>query len=92
MNLSRNMMKAAPALYGLSDKQIAKLPQLPQAFKGARSVSFTWGVGSADEPLYAAAVGAIRVDDSAAFMSNYEKDMKRYSEASRASIVPSCNP
>jgi hypothetical protein len=90
--MAADMIKAMPNLYDLSPEQVAKMPQHFAAAKYVKSVAMMMGIPKENEPLYAAMVGAVRVDDSAAYMAAYEKDMKNYGEFLKGSHSPMLRP
>ncbi len=89
MQLSFNLMKNMPQLYGLSEEQIEKMSKeaKPQ-FKGLHSMSMVLGVGKSDEPLYANMLGLMRVDNAQEFMDGYEKYFQKYNELIKDSKSP----
>jgi hypothetical protein len=81
MKFSFNIMKSMPDLYGLSEEQVKKISETSgQLFNGVHGASFMLGAGPSDEPVYSKFIGMMQADNSQAFMANYEKYLKQYSE------------
>ena len=79
MKWSIGMMKVRAKLYGISEEQADKLSELwtsMQSMKEVRSFSMMLGAGEEGGTLFSNAIGVMRVDDAAAFMAAYEKDLR----------------
>jgi hypothetical protein len=93
MKFSFNMMKSMPDLYGLSEEQVNKMSETSgQLFKGIRGVLFMLGVGQSSEPIYSKFIGVMQVDNSRAFMANYEKYLEKYGELIKDAHSPILQP
>ena len=82
-----------PDLYGLSEEQVNKMSEMSmQSLKGIRGASFMLGVSRGSEPMYSKFIGVMQVENSQAFMANYEKYLQQYGElikdAHRAILQP----
>ena len=81
MQMSVDMMKLMPDLYGIDPKQADELVGLSaDSFKGMKSMSLLMGVGEANDPLYSNMVGVVKVGDAAKFTENYLKYIKALNE------------
>jgi tetratricopeptide (TPR) repeat protein len=93
MKFSFNIMKSMPDLYGLSEEQVNKMSETSsQYFKGIRGASFMLGVSQSTEPIYSKFIGVMRVDNSQAFMANYEKYLQQYGELIKDAHSPILQP
>ena len=93
MKFSIGLMKKMPGVYGLKEEQLDKLSQSgAKMMQGVHSISAVLGVGSENEPLFSQAIGIMRVDNAQAFMANYEKQGKFYSELVKGGTSPLMAP
>jgi hypothetical protein len=82
LEMSGNMMKAVPQIYGMTPKQVDKMMELSKkTLKGFRGMSFLLGVGRPGDPLYSQMISVIRVDDADAYLANYRDYWKELDEA-----------
>ncbi|MHB8955585.1 MAG: hypothetical protein ACYC4U_21625 [Pirellulaceae bacterium] len=93
MAFSLDMMKKMHDVYGLSEEQIEQMPQTSlAAMKRVRSMSMVLGVGPKDASPYSEAVVLMRVDNTDAFMADYETSIKEYAQFAREAQSPLLQP
>ncbi|MHB1033612.1 MAG: hypothetical protein ACYC35_16580 [Pirellulales bacterium] len=84
MAFSMDMMKSMHDFYGLSEEQIEQMPKISlAAMKRVRSISMVLGVGPSGVSPYSKLVVVMRVDNTDAFMADYEKSIKEYGKFAR---------
>jgi hypothetical protein len=82
MDMSANFMKAAPELYRLEPDQVDKMIDMSkETLVGFNGMAFLVGVGQPGDPLYSQMLGAMFVDDAAAYLARYKKYWKELDEA-----------
>lgn len=93
MDFSIGMMKSMPELYGLSEEQLERFREIaPLSMRSVRSMSLVMGVGKPGDSIYGNTVGIMKVDDSKAFMADYEKYTKAYNKIVRGADSPILRP
>jgi tetratricopeptide (TPR) repeat protein len=93
MKFSFNIMKSMPDLYGMSAEQVDKISETSvQALKGIRGASFMLGEGQSNEPIYSKFIGVMQVDNSQAFLANYEKYLRQYGKLIKDAHSPILQP
>jgi len=81
MQLSLDIMKSMPNLYGLSAEQIDQMPKTSiLAMKKVRGMSMVLGLGPSGASLYSKMLIVMRVEKSDTFMADYDDAMKQYAE------------
>jgi hypothetical protein len=92
IRFSFNMMKSMPEMYGLDKERLDKLSELSDRyFKGTEAISMVMGVPQSGQTIYSGMVAQFRVDDSRAFLENYEKYVGQYNEVlkgAKKSLMP----
>jgi hypothetical protein len=89
MKFSMDMMANMHDLYGLSKEQIEQMPKTSlTAMKHIRSMSMVLGVGPSGESLYGKFITVMQVDNTDAFMADYEKSLKEYGQFARNAHSP----
>jgi hypothetical protein len=92
MEFAIGAMKSMRELYGLTDEQIDQMTKLSKdSMKRMRGMSMVMGVGPAGSSVYSRMIVTMRVDDSAAYLTEYEKSMKEYSRVmagANSSLLP----
>jgi hypothetical protein len=89
LKFSFNMMKTMPEMYGLNKEQMDKWSATTaQKLKGIRSMSMVLGAIRGDESLYAHSIGIMEVEDSTAYMANYEQYIEQYNELIKSAHSP----
>lgn len=77
MELSGELMKAAPGLYGLSEEQVDELMEISgRSMSRIRGMSMLMGVGKPGDPIYSNILVTEKVDDSKAFLADYRKTIR----------------
>jgi len=93
MGFSMDVMKAMPNLYGLNQQQIDQMRKISlEAMKRVRSMSMVLGVGPSGASPYSKFVIIMRVDNTAAFMADYEKSLDEYRELLKKADSPVLRP
>jgi hypothetical protein len=81
LEFSAEIMKAAPGLYGLNAEQVDKLIDISrQSMKRVRGMSMVMGVGKPGDPIYSNLAITETVDDSRAFLAEYQKILATMNE------------
>ena len=81
MEMSGNMMKAMPQLYGLTPDQVDAMLELSvDFFQDMQGMSFILGVGQPGGPLYDEMMGVIHVNDADEYMDKYRQYWKELKE------------
>jgi hypothetical protein len=81
MQVSFDIMKSMPNVYGLNAEQVDQMPKTSlTAMKKVRGMSMVMGLGPAGTSLYSKMVIVMRVEKIDTFMDGYEDALKEYSE------------
>jgi len=81
MQLSLDLMKSMPNIYGLTAEQIDQMPKTAiTSMKKVRGMSLMMGVGPKGASLYSKMLIIMRVEKSDKFMADYEDAIKQYAE------------
>ncbi len=89
MKMSAQMVKNFPGGEKVTDEQIKKIVDTSmKAMKDIKSMAASIGVGKPADPLYSNMVLTMTVDDSKAYLENYEKVMNTMRELGQAADIP----
>jgi hypothetical protein len=81
MQISLDMMKSMPNVYGLSAEQVDQMPKTAiTSMKKVRGLSMVMGLGPKGTSLYSKMVVVMRVEKSDTFMADYDDAIKQYAE------------
>jgi len=81
IDLSIDIMKAAPQMYGLDEQQVARLAELSAgSMAGVRGMSMMLGVGELGQPLYDNMAFTMTVDDTEDYLARYRKTIERFNQ------------
>jgi hypothetical protein len=83
MDVSVDMMRLGPNIYGLDEAQTKKLAEISaKSMKDVQGMSFAIGPFDSGKSIYQGMYGAMRVGDSKAFMDRYADVIKAMAELS----------
>ena len=92
-NASFNMIKNMREMYGLSEEQAEAISELgKKKFPGIRGLSFLLGVGTGGEPILSRMMAVMRMEDSKAFLTEYEKFLGEYNKVLKKVDSPVFQP
>lgn len=81
MDLSKLMMGSMQQMYKMTPEQLDRMMELStKYFKDFRGMSFLFGVGHGDDPLYSETVAAMTVGDAEKFIDSYSDYWKEFQE------------
>ncbi|MBN2024168.1 MAG: hypothetical protein JW809_15400 [Pirellulales bacterium] len=82
LDVSFDMIKSMPKMYGLTPEQTEKMAELSaESMKGVRGMSMTLGVPKAGDPIYNGATGAMLTTDAEGYIDTYVTQMTAMKDA-----------